>query len=149
MPFRNAVARIVLADARRFEVETAAMLREILNSCADAETRRVLEDILAEEEGHAARLSEAREGVEAGAPPPPAVRETLPAPPSAAAPPGAICDRLREVLTREEASALFYSLLARRTVIPFIRNLFNEIAEQERGHAKRLAEHIAALCAGR
>lgn len=147
MSLSNAIARIILADARRFEVETAAMLRDILRDCPDAATRKVVEEILAEEESHAARLGEAREGVKAAAAVPTAAdRAALPAAPAASKVSGATCDRLRDVLAKEEASVLFYSLLAKRTLIPSVRDLLNSIADQERGHARKLADHIRAVC---
>jgi rubrerythrin len=157
MSFRNALARIVLADARRFEVETAAMLRDILPHCADPAARRVVEEILAEEEAHAVRLSEVSAGVKAAkAEPSAAERAALPAVPSVApvacAGPACskdVCDRLRDVLAKEEASVRFYSLLADRALIPSVRNLFREIAEQERGHARKLAAVVGPMCGGK
>lgn len=150
MFFSDTIARIVLADARRFELETAAMLRDILRDCPDPAARKLVEEILAEEEAHAARLGEAHARVEAPAAAPAADRAAVPAPPATAAPrtSGVICDRLRDVLAKEEASVLFYSLLAKRTLIPSVRDLFHDIAEQERGHARKLADHIRAACEG-
>lgn len=148
MFFSDTIARIVLADARRFEIETAAMLRDILRDCTDPAARKLVEEILAEEEAHAARLGEAQAGVKAPAAPPAAERAAVPPAPATARTPGVICDRLRDVLAKEEASVLFYSLLAKRTLIPSVSDLFRDIAEQERGHARKLAEHIRSACGG-
>ena len=147
MSFRDAIARLALADARRFELQTAAMLREILESCRDEATRAVIREIAAEEDQHARRLQEAAPGAKPPSPPLPAEEQAaLPSPPDTAAPDGATCDKLRVLLKKEEASVLFYSLLAERTPIPAVRRVFEQIAAQERGHAARLAGHIRQIC---
>ena len=143
MSFHEALARLALADARRFEAETARMLRDILRSCRDAATRKVIEEIIAEEEGHLRQLEGASAaGTPASQPVPPAAKQELPAIPDTILEDGPIRDRLRQVLRKEEASVAFYSLLAERTLIPPVRRVFEAIAAQERGHAAKLAEHL-------
>src|SRR5512137_2513938 len=110
MAFRDAIVRIALADAHRFELETAAMLRDILQSCADERTRQVIREIIAEEEGHAETLQKAAAGTRAAAAGPPAAeKKDLPSAPGAEAVPGPICDKLRDLLAKEDASVRFYS----------------------------------------
>lgn len=148
MPFRQAIARLAVADARRFEIQTVSMLREILSGCDDAATRTVLEEIIAEEEAHCRILEEAARGRdETGRPPAPEEKKKLPEAPDMSPPRDAsVSGALRAVLRKERASVTFYELLAERTPVPAVRDIFRQIAEVERMHARKLAAHIRRIC---
>ncbi len=45
-----------------------------------------------------------------------------------------------ELVEHEESTALFYRSLAKKTLIPSVRNILTHLAEEEEGHAKRLRE---------
>ena len=145
MPFREAIARLALRDARRFEMQTAAMLRRILATCHDNATRTVLQEITAEEQQHLQRLEGAAGESQTSAPGPPPELPKMPESPDSRLPEGTVHEKLRAVLKKEEASATFYHLLAERTLIPAVREVFKEIAAQEKRHAERLAELIRRL----
>lgn len=148
MPFRDAISRLAVADARRFELQMAAMLEEILKSCADESSRSVIREIISEETDHLQRLETlAPLGEKRSSPLPPEEREKLPAAPDTLVPPaGSTCEMLREVLKKEEASVTFYALLAERTPIPAIKDVFKQIADAERGHVAKLSDHVHRLC---
>ena len=135
MSLRNAVERLALADARRFELRIASELRQIRALSDNPATRSFLDELIAEEETHLASLSSLAPGE--------GVLESVTSSPAKE---GDIAAMLREVLKKEEGSVTFYELLAERTPIPAIKSAFKKIAEAERGHVKRLARHIQELC---
>ena len=140
MPFREALAKLALSDAARFERETAETLRGILASCRDERLRRALEEILAEEEAHCSAIRKELARRAPGKQPPQEERERLPRAPNATVSVSDdVCKALRRLLEKEEASATFYTLLAERTPIPAVRDVFLGIAAAERGHAAKLA----------
>ena len=142
MSIRNAIERLAVADALRFEIHTAAMLRKALDVCTDPQVRLVLQEIIAEEEEHLQSLDELL-------PPDTDRTRCAPAEETRKAPPlprGPVCDILRAVLKREEASVTFYALLAERTPVPAIRRIFEQTAQSERGHVAKLAEHVHRVC---
>lgn len=149
MPIRNAIARLAIADARRFEQQALERLRAILDDCPDDSTRTVIAEIFREEESHLAHLDEACRGMPACAAPapvePPAPGATPPLPP-APPPEGPICQKLRSLLAMEEASIHFYAFLGERTLIPVVRDIFRHITDEERAHAAKLRAHIDRLC---
>ena len=145
MPFRETIAHLALRDARRFEIQSAAMLRRILTTCPDNATRMVLEEIMAEEQQHLQRLEEAAEESRTSSAEPPPDLPKMPESPDSRLPEGSVYEKLRAVLKKEEASAAFYNLLAERTLIPSVRAVFKGIAAQENRHAERLAERIRLL----
>lgn len=147
MPFREFVARVALGDARRFEIESAQELREIMAGCEDARTCAVLEEIVRQEEEHLAHLDEELERLRGK--PAPATRpaiEPLPTPPPRQKLTGTTCEKLKRLLKKEEGSATFYSILAERTLIPAVRGVFRHLGDEERGHAEALAKLIAEIC---
>ncbi len=44
------------------------------------------------------------------------------------------------LIEHEEATSLFYRSLAKKTLIPSVRNILAHLAEEEEGHAKRLRD---------
>lgn len=147
MPFRDAIARLALSDARRFEVQTVSMLNEILESCPDDATRQLVRDLIQEEESHIRALEQTLPSVKPSpVSAPPEEKKKIPPLPDTSHTAGSVCQRLADVLKKEEASVTFYSLLAERTLIPAVRDVFRGIADGERGHARKLAEHIRRVC---
>jgi rubrerythrin len=49
---------------------------------------------------------------------------------------------LRGLVEHEESTSLFYRSLAKKTLIPSVRNILAHLADEEDGHAKRLREFI-------
>jgi rubrerythrin len=137
---KDALLRWVTADARRMEAEVIATLRGMLAEDADAHTRALIEEILAEEETHLAHLDELADTTTIPEEPPCA--EEVPSRPAMQVSPGPVRKRLEELLTKEEAAASFYDLLAARTPIPAFRDVFGHIAAEEHAHAERLRAHL-------
>ena len=148
MPFRDGIMRLAVADARLFEARTVEMLRDLVKSCADSETRGVIEEIMSEETEHVRRLDELvkRAGPEAAVKPDDEqMQREIPATPDTILPDGPIREKLRDLVEKEEASAMFYGLLAQRTPIRAVRRVFSEIAAMERSHAAKLREHLCRI----
>ena len=135
MSLRNAVERLALADACRFELRIANELRHIRTVSDNPATRSFLDELIAEEETHLASLSSFMPEDE--------IPESVVSSPAKGRD---ITAMLREVLKKEDGSVTFYELLAERTPIPAIKSAFQKIAEAEKGHVKRLARHIQELC---
>jgi rubrerythrin len=144
MSVSDFIARMALSDARRFEIEAAGELREILSECPDPRTRAVLERIIREEAEHLAHL-DAELARLRGKPAVPPEHPPLPKPPPREPLAGSTIEKLQRLLKKEEASAAFYRLLSERTPIPAVRKIFRAIADQEKGHAEALARHIGEL----
>ncbi len=141
MSLRDAVERLLLADATRFERRILAMMEAVLARCSEPRTCTLIEELIAEEHQHLASLDAVSED---------AADECE----DATLKSGylfkgeTVCEMLREISQKEQASITFYALLADRTPVPGIRHAFQQIAEGEKGHVKRLAEHILAICGG-
>ena len=57
-----------------------------------------------------------------------------------------VCEMLEEMLAMEKAAVAFYDLLAERTPVPAVRDVFRALADAERGHGARLADRIREVC---
>jgi len=139
MSIRSAIERIALSDARRLETRIAAMLRWILKSCEHPETRAVLANLIAGEEEHLSHL-DALNPTEHVAP------ETTDKSPDVRPNGDTVCDMLRDVLRRESAAVTFYELLAERTPVPPVKEVFSRIAAEEKEHVAQLDAEIRRLC---
>ena len=131
MSMKRAIERIALADARRFEERMRGLQEKILEKCDDAATRRILKDLIAEEDEHLRRLDqvsapESRSKIEKR----PELRGRT------------VREMLTEILEMEKAAVAFYDLLAERTAVPAFRELFRGLAAAERRHEACLAEHV-------
>jgi len=135
MNVRGAIERIALADARRFEERMRGLQRQALEKCRDDSTRRLIQDLIAEEDDHLRQLDgmSASESRSNGGKHPELRGET-------------VCERLEEMLAMEKAAVAFYDLLAERTPVPAVRDVFRTLADAERGHEARLAHHIREVC---
>ena len=139
MPLRDSIERLALADACRFELRIAQELKQIHDLSDNPSTRELLAELIAEEEAHLSSLTsllpveKAAETVEIE---PPASEKTD------------LCTMLRNILKKEESSVTFYELLAERTPIPAVKDAFRTIAEAEKKHVVKLAQHIRELCDG-
>jgi rubrerythrin len=145
MPFRNFIARLALNDARRFEAEAAGELQEILAGCEDPRTRTVLERIVREEEEHLTHLEAELARLRGKPAAAPKEKPPLPEAPRREKLSGTTLEKLERLLKKEQASTTFYKLLSERTPIPAVRAIFRSIAEQEKGHAAALAEHVREI----
>ena len=52
---------------------------------------------------------------------------------------------LHEILDKERASVTFYGLLAERTPLHAVKEIFRNLADEEKGHVAKLAAHIAEV----
>ncbi len=144
---RDALTRLAVADARRFEVGEAAALRELLSACTDNAMRAVLEEIISEDEEHLRNLDGlAGAGKPAVQQPSTQKEKPLPKVPETDLHGRSICERLQKFLKKERAAITFYELLAQRTPIPAVRRVFQHIAEAERAHAEKFAEQVRRIC---
>lgn len=136
MSIRDAIERIALADARRFELRVLALQRQLLERCEDEKTCRVIQEIVDEEDAHIERLDRlagaGHEKIKAGRTPE-LKGET-------------VCEMLREILEMEQSSVAFYNLLADRTPLPAVKRVFREIADAEKDHEEKLAAHVREVC---
>lgn len=133
------VAAFVFRRAAEFEAASFRDYRALSARVQDPGLRGLLEELAADEEAHYARIVEFQReetvlpGMERGA------HEQLPEP-------GAVVrdvadeDRLmlEHAIEHEEATARFYSELARLTLVPGIRHAFESLAAAESDHAARL-----------
>ncbi len=133
------VGGVALSAAMDLEQMAGARYRR-LAAGASPELAAVLRSLAAEEDSHLTHLreftaKECADAVWSSADHP----ELEKAKASVRAQPG---DRVMvgELVEHEESTALFYRSLAKKTLIPSVRNILTHLAEEEEGHAKRLRE---------
>ncbi len=136
------IMRLVVQDARRFEIGETRMLQELRATCTDDLMRKALDEILSEEQGHLRELDELA-GHELTTT---ELKEEMPGSPGTGLPCGDTRAKLREFLKREEAAVTFYELLAARSPLPPVRRVFKNIAAAERAHVEKMTRHIRRIC---
>jgi hypothetical protein len=129
-------AGLVLRAARSFESASGERYRRLARSAAPG-LASLLEYLAREEDSHLTRLArlDARDcDINPDAGPG--------SPLSALFPGGAGTDALAQLIRHEEATAQFYQALASRARLPSLKAVFSTLAEEERAHARRLAQAI-------
>jgi rubrerythrin len=128
------VGGIALRAAMEFESHAGERYRRLAD-VAPPELARLLQSLAKEEEGHLTRLRGFSESTRSK------IDSSAPVPELATAGKAAEgrSETLQDLILHEEATADFYQSLANRALIPSVRSAFAHLAEEERGHARRLA----------